>query len=199
MSSPPCRCAGARPPSPVLCRQPASPAPAMRRPEHLPGRRLVVRRRAGLALRRREGRERRLPEDDEAVDLLHLVVRAEAERVDLALGRGIDPPALVAGEGALLVVGGDDVLAQLRADRLEQVAEVPDHGEVADDRVLPLAKVARDDARKRRSGDGAGADCPPSLKGGAHAVVLPGIRFGSTGPGPTDITGPRLAARATSR
>jgi hypothetical protein len=68
-------------------------------------------------------------EDDEAVDLLHLVVRAEPEGVDLALRRGVDPPALVARERAFLVVGGDDVLTQLGSERLEQVAEVPDKGE----------------------------------------------------------------------
>ena len=68
--------------------------------------------------------------DDEVVRLqLHLVVGAEAEVVVLALRRGVDPSSLVAAERPLLVVVGDDVLAELGTDRLQPVAEVPDDRE----------------------------------------------------------------------
>src|SRR3954464_1658685 len=82
-------------------------------PRTLAGGSSVVRAGARLALGRRPERKRRLLEHPQPGGLLDVVVRAEAERVDLALGRGIHPPPLVARERPLLVVGGDDVLAQL--------------------------------------------------------------------------------------
>ena len=140
----------------------------VRRPEHLARGEVVVGRGARLALRGRRHGERRVLEDDQAVDLLHLVVRAEAERVDLALRGRVDPPALVAREGPLLVVGGDDVLAQLRADRLQPVAEAPEDREVAADRVLALRQVPRDDARERGPRQTRGADAMTSPERLAH-------------------------------
>ena len=58
-------------------------------------------------------------DDRVALDALDVVVGAEAHVVVLALARGVDPGALVAGEGPFLVVARDDVLAQLRADALQ--------------------------------------------------------------------------------
>ena len=89
---------------------------------------------AGLAGVRRVQRERAVPDDDVA-GALEIVVGAEAEVVVLLLRRRVDPAALIARERPLLVVAGDDVLAQLGPDRLEQVAEVADDREVAQDRV----------------------------------------------------------------
>ncbi len=48
---------------------------------------------------------------------------------------------MVAGEGPLIVVVGDDVLPELGPDRFEGVAQVPDDREVAQDRVLALDQV----------------------------------------------------------
>ena len=93
---------------------------------------------------RRGRRERRVLDDQQALDRLHLVVGPEAEHVRPALRGGVDPAPLVAREGPLLVVGGDDVLAQLGAERLEQVAEVPDDREVAQDGVAALDQVVAD-------------------------------------------------------
>src|SRR3712207_7633192 len=56
------------------------------------------------------------------------------------LGAGVDPPPLVATEGPLLVVGGDDVLPQLGSEPLELVAEVAHNRAVATDRVLLLGE-----------------------------------------------------------
>ena len=72
---------------------------------------------------------------------LELVVGAEAEVVVFQLGGRVYPAPVVAAERALLVVVGDDVLTELRADRLEPVPEVADDGEIAQDRVLPLRQV----------------------------------------------------------
>jgi hypothetical protein len=85
-------------------------------------------------------------DDQEALHRLHLVVGAEAEQVRLRLRGGLDPAPLVAGERALLVVGGDDVRAQLRAEGLERIAEVPEQREVAQDRAAALQQVIAHDA-----------------------------------------------------
>src|SRR5262249_14222568 len=57
------------------------------------------------------------------------------------LRRRVDPPPLVARKRPLLVVAGDDVLAELRAEGLEDVAQVADEREIADDRVALLRHV----------------------------------------------------------
>ena len=102
--------------------------------------RLLIRSREGVVL------------DDEIVGHeLGIPVRAEARVVVLLLGGRIDPPAGVPGERPLLVVRGDDVLPQLGADRLEDVPEVPDDGEVPEDRVALLREVVDDDADQQES------------------------------------------------
>ncbi len=70
--------------------------------------------------------------------LVDPVVGAEPEIRVLALGRGVDEAALVPGERTLLVVVADDVLAELGAERFEQVAKVADHRERAQDGVATL-------------------------------------------------------------
>src|SRR5262249_53486615 len=98
-------------------------------------------------------RERAVANDDVAV-ALEIVVRAEAEVVVLALRRRVDPAPLIARERALFIVAGDDVLAQLGADRLEPVAEVADDREVAQHGVLLLRDVVeRDDHEQRAEPD----------------------------------------------
>ena len=70
-----------------------------------------------------------------------------------------DPAPLIARERALLVVGGDDVLAQLGAERLERVAKVPDDREVAQDRAPALEQVVAHDARERGGGGARARSC----------------------------------------
>jgi hypothetical protein len=64
--------------------------------------------------------------------VLHVVVGAEPEVVVVLLRRGVHPPTLIAGERALLVVGRDNVLPQLRPNFFEQVPSVPEQREVAE-------------------------------------------------------------------
>ena len=72
-----------------------------------------------LAVRYRR-RKRRMLDDRVVVNLFQIVVGAEPEVPVGHLRRRVHPAPLVATEGPLLVVVGDDVLAQLRADRFEQ-------------------------------------------------------------------------------
>jgi hypothetical protein len=139
--------------------------------EHLAGREAVVGRAARLAVGGRRDGERGLLEHDQAVDLLHVVVRTEAERIDLALRRRVHPAALVARERPLLVVRRDDVLAQLRPDRLEQVPEVPDDREIAQDRVAALAQVVRGEAGESGAGQGGGA-AAEAVVGRWHLILV---------------------------
>jgi hypothetical protein len=82
--------------------------------------------------------------------VLHVVVGAEAEVVVLPLRRGVHPAPLVAGERPFLVVARHHVLPELRPDRLDQVAAVADHREVAQQRMVPLEEVPHGDRRHRR-------------------------------------------------
>ena len=105
--------------------------------------------------RRRDRGERSVLDDRVAVGELDVVVGAEPEGVRHPLRRGVHPTALVAGERTLLVVAGGDVLTQLRPDRFEQVSAVPDHREVAQDRVPPLKQII---GGHRRDGGGRDTD-----------------------------------------
>ena len=77
---------------------------------------LLVRVRGG---RRAGPAEGAVLDDGVALDVLDVVVGAEPEVVVLQLRGGVDPAPLVAAERPLLVVAGDDVLPQLRAEPLE--------------------------------------------------------------------------------
>jgi hypothetical protein len=81
-------------------------------------------------------------DDRVAHRVLDVVARAEPEVVVLELGRGVDPPALVAAERPLLVVAADDVLPQLGSDVLDPVAGVREHREVPLQCVGLLGQVA---------------------------------------------------------
>src|SRR5262245_1583744 len=88
---------------------------------------------------------------------LELRVGAETEIVVLKLRRRVHPASLIAAEGALFLVAGDDVRSQLRTNRLEQVSEVPEDRKIAQNRVLSLYEVVdrhsgqyhRDDGQAR--------------------------------------------------
>ncbi len=116
-------------------RRPERARPAARRAEYLAAFQPVV---VGCRCRQRENRWF----DDEIVRrLFQVVVRAEAEAGVHLLCRRVHPAALVAAERPLLVIAGHDVLAQLRADVLQQEAQVPDDREGSQDRVLALYQV----------------------------------------------------------
>ena len=90
--------------------------------------------------------------DDRIADVVDLIVGSEAEVVVLAFRRSVDPLALFAVEGQLLAVAGDDVLAQLRADLDQQVAEVSDDRKVGQNVVLRKEAVIGRDGRERHPG-----------------------------------------------
>src|SRR3954469_167390 len=82
---------------------------------------------------------KRIVLDDQVARLqLHLVVRPEAEVVVLPLRGRVDPGALIAAEWTLFIVVGHDVLAELRTDGFQPVAEMSDDRERPEDRVLAL-------------------------------------------------------------
>ncbi len=98
-----------------------------------------------LARDGRVERERGVSDDDVSRFLLEVVVRPEPEVAVLLLRRRVDPAALVAAEGAFLVVPRDDVLPERPSERLEPVPEAAEDREVRDDRVRLLdAVVDRD-------------------------------------------------------
>ena len=88
----------------------------------------------------------------EGLDSLHLIVGPEAEHVWFALRRSLDPASLITRERALLIVGGDDVLAQLRTERLKQIPQVPHDRKVPQDRASPLHEVVPNHPTERRGG-----------------------------------------------
>ena len=124
--------------------------PLARGAQHLGAWHRVHRIVARLALVRRRQRKGLVFDDEIARDVLHLVVRPEAEIVVLALGRGIHPSTLIAAERPLFVVVGHDVLPQLGADGLEPVPEMTDDGEIAKDGMRALCEVVQDPHHKSR-------------------------------------------------
>ena len=151
---------------------PGGEAPATRSAEHLGDRQRRRRVGVGRLARQRRQREGHVLDDQVVLDVLDVVVGPEAEVGVLPLGRRVDPAALVAAEGPLLVVVGDDVLAQLGADALEQEAEVPEDREVAGDGVALLQQVVQGHAaegghRRPRQllGDGHGPTLGPPVAG----------------------------------
>ena len=92
--------------------------------------------------------------DDQVVRRrLGLVHRAEAKVVVLAFGGRVHPAALRAAERPLLAVARDDVLPELGAERLEDVAQVSDEGKVAQDRVPALYDVVHREPHESRHDD----------------------------------------------
>ena len=118
-----------RPPTPCLA-------------QHLRARHPIV-----VAVRARQ-REHALVDDDVIGRRLEIGVGAEREVVVDPLGRGVDPAPLVAVERTFLAVVGDDVLAQLRPHRFEQIAKMADEREISQDGVLALGEVVAGDDRE---------------------------------------------------
>src|SRR5262249_55423251 len=125
---------------------------------------------AGLVLVRRGQRKGGVANDDVPRRLLEIVVGAEAEIVVLLLRAGVDPAPLIARERSLLVVAGDDVLAQLGTERLEEIAQVADEREVANDGVPSLHEVVNGDDDEERN------DPDDDPQRGRHACRLSPIR-----------------------
>jgi hypothetical protein len=101
-----------------------------------------------LLVGRRGQREGDLLDDQVVLGGVEVVVGAEAERRVAQLRRGVDPSALVPAERLLVVVVGDDVLAELGADAFEDEPQVPDHGEGPQDRMALLQQVVGGQAQE---------------------------------------------------
>ena len=99
-------------------------------------------------------REWRVHEEDRA-RRLHVVGRAEADDAAavLLLRHAVDPRARRAVEGHLVAVAGEEVLAEVLALLLEEVAQAPDDGVVAQHRVLLLRDVLDEQEDDHREDD----------------------------------------------
>ena len=79
--------------------------------------------------------------DDRIADAVDLLVGPEPERVVGTLGRGVDPTPFITAEGKLLLVLGNEVLADLGADRLKKIPQVAQDRKVVNDRPAWLPDV----------------------------------------------------------
>src|SRR5688500_16637841 len=92
--------------------------------------------------------------DQDVAGTIRVIIGAKPEVVVLVLRGWVDPAPLIARERALLVVAGDDVVAELGTDGLEPVPEVTDDREVAQDRMTLLRHVVeREDQEQRAKAD----------------------------------------------
>jgi len=99
------------------------------------------------------GVRERVVAQEHVAGLGDVVVGTEPEVRVLLLRRGVDEATFVSREGPFLVVVGDDVLPQLGSGLLEQVAEVADDREVAEDRMLLLGHVVNEEADEEDTDD----------------------------------------------
>ena len=174
------------PPSPVSIQQPASAAPrdsartagAEIAPKLMPLMLTIERASNGLlaiALADHERRRRQAfspPAPGTAAftkriapGALHVVGRAEADDAALVLLRhAVDPAARRAVERHLVAVAGEEVLAEVFALLLEEVAQVPDDRVVAQHRVLLLRDVLDEQEHDHREERRSRAACRRRLK-----------------------------------
>ena len=79
----------------------------------------------------------------------HIVLCAERNGRELQLGALVYDRAVFAVERAPVDVRLDKVLVDLGANQLEQITHVPEHREVAQDRMLGLVDVVQADEQER--------------------------------------------------
>ncbi|MCY1427911.1 hypothetical protein D9M71_437790 [compost metagenome] len=92
--------------------------------------------------------------DELEAGFVGIVERAEGFLGAFVLGAGVDQRALRAGERQLVVVALDQVLADFRADGLDQVADVAQDRVVAAHRMVALAQVVQADQAEQRGDQG---------------------------------------------
>ncbi|KAG1648789.1 Estradiol 17-beta-dehydrogenase 1 [Nymphon striatum] len=83
--------------------------------------------------------------DQNVTVAVDLSVGTEAKVGAFAVRRVVDPSALVTAEGPFFVVGGHDVLPELRTATGQDLAAVAHHGKCAQDRVFGLHQVIDSD------------------------------------------------------
>src|SRR5439155_3939706 len=91
----------------------------------------------------------RMVDEDQRPGVVQVVGRAEADDAAFVLRQAVYPAARRAVERHLLAVAGEEVLAEVFAELLEEVAEAPDDGVVAQHAVLLLRDVADEYERQR--------------------------------------------------
>src|SRR5882672_9672519 len=92
-------------------------------------------------------------DEDQRAGLMQVVGRAEADDAALVLRQAIDPAARRAVERHLVAVAGEEVLAEVFAELLEEIAEAPDDRVVAQHAVLLLRDVADEYEHERADED----------------------------------------------
>src|SRR5262249_47313467 len=113
------------------------------------------------------GRARRHRVADEFVAVLvDVVLRAERPLVERELGALVDDRALVAAEGSAVLFALEEVLAYLRANLLEDEAQVRRDRIVAQDRVALLEQVAH--AERGEAAEHGERDRQPVKEGGVR-------------------------------
>lgn len=117
------------------------------------------RRRCALILQHRKG----CIHEYQCARLLQSVGGAETDVAALVLGEAIDPSAGGPVEGHFLAVVEKEILAEVFAETLEEIAQVADDRVIAQDRVLLLGNVA--DVEVSQSGQQRGGQEGPE----AHA------------------------------
>src|SRR5262245_31009340 len=88
--------------------------------------------------------------EQDRAGLVGVVRRPEPDHSALGLGEAVHPAARGAVERQLLAVVHEEVLPEVLALLLEEIAQVPDDREVAQDRVLLLGDVLDEDDRDER-------------------------------------------------
>ena len=118
---------------------------------------------------------------------LHVQLRAEGALVGLALGPLVDERSLLAGEGGRLVVALDEVLPHLGPDELQQEAQVPDDGVIAQHSMPGLRHVVPAECgQQRRRQRPQRVQCAQGHRGQRDDEDSPAQepRHSSQGPGP---------------
>ena len=87
--------------------------------------------------------------EDESARLVQIVSGAEADGAAFVLRQAIHPAARRAVERHLVAIAGEEVLAEVFAELLEEIAQPADDRIVAQDRVLFLRDVAHEHHHQR--------------------------------------------------
>src|SRR5712692_1213959 len=89
-------------------------------------------------------------DEDQRARLVQVVGRAEADGAALVLRQAIHPAARGAVERHLVAVASEEVLPEILAELLEEIAQPPDDRIVAQHAVLLLRDVADEDEHQQR-------------------------------------------------
>src|SRR6266704_1601140 len=92
----------------------------------------------------------RVVDEQDRAGLVGVVGRPETDHAALGLRQAVDPAASGAVEGQFFAVVHEEILPEVLALLLEEIAQVPDDGIVAKNRVLLLRDVLDEDDHQKR-------------------------------------------------